>query len=42
MKEKVIYYTDELNDDFAKTEIQRKPLGVKYKYIQTITISYLI
>lgn len=38
MKEKVIYYTDELNDDFAKTEIQRKPLGVKYKYIHKNTL----
>lgn len=33
MKEKVIYYSDELNDDFAKTDIKRKPLGAKYKYV---------
>ena len=27
LKEKVIYYKDELNDDFANNNINRKPLG---------------
>ena len=34
-KEKVIYYKDELNDDFANNNINRKPLGKKFKYIHT-------
>lgn len=32
-KEKVIYYKDEHNDDFAGTGIKRKPLGEGFKYI---------
>lgn len=31
---KVIYYQDELNDDFAKTNISQKPLGDDFKYIK--------
>ena len=33
MKEqKIIYYTDEINDDFAGTHISRKPLPYDYEY----------
>jgi 1-acyl-sn-glycerol-3-phosphate acyltransferase len=32
-KEKVVYYTDELNDDFAGTNIITKPLKEDYRYI---------
>lgn len=32
-KQKIIYYKDELNDDFANTNIERKELGSKFKYI---------
>ena len=32
-KEKIIYYKDELNDDFANTNIKRKELGSNFKYI---------
>ena len=32
-KEKVIYYTDEQNDDFAGTNIKRKSLGKGFRYI---------
>lgn len=35
MKNKVIYYCDELNDDFANTNIIQKPLGENFKYIHT-------
>lgn len=34
-KERVIYYKDELNDDFSGLNINVKPLGDKYKYMQT-------
>ncbi len=34
-KEKTIYYKDEHNDDFARTNIKRKPLGEKFRYIHT-------
>ena len=30
---RVIYYTDELTDDFAGTNIKTKVIGPKYKYI---------
>ena len=30
---KVIYYSDELNDDFAGTNIKQKPLGKDYRYM---------
>ena len=33
-KTKVIYYTDELNDDFAGTNIKQKAVGKNFKYIQ--------
>ncbi len=32
-KTKVVYYTDELTDDFAGTQIKRKPLGKRYRYV---------
>lgn len=32
-KEKVIYYKDEQNDDFANTKIKRKALGKGFRYI---------
>lgn len=31
---KTFYYTDELNDDFARTNIKRKPLPENYKYVR--------
>lgn len=31
---KTFYYTDELNDDFAKTDIKRKPLPENHKYFR--------
>ncbi len=34
-KEKIIYYQDELTDDFAGNNITSKPLGKKFKYIHT-------
>ncbi len=34
-KEKVIYYKDELNDDFAENDIKRKSLGENFKYVHT-------
>ncbi len=33
MKQKVIYYKDEWNDDFAGTDIQRKPLRPDFEYV---------
>ena len=35
VKERVIYYSDEQNDDFAENNIQRRPLGKGFKYIHT-------
>ena len=35
IKEKRIYYKDELNDDFSGLRIHAKPLGEKYQYIHT-------
>lgn len=32
-KQKIIYYSDELNDDFANTNIKQKNLGKNFKYI---------
>ncbi len=32
MKRKTFYYSDLLNDDFANTKINNKPLGAKFKY----------
>lgn len=32
-KQKVVYYSDPLNDDFAGTNIKKKPFPKKYKYI---------
>lgn len=34
MKPQTIYYSDEVNDDFAGTDIERKPLPENYKYIK--------
>ena len=34
-KERVIYYKDELNDDFSGLDIDVKPLGEGYKYMRT-------
>ena len=34
-EEKVIYYKDELNDDFAGLNINLKPLGPRYRYMRT-------
>ena len=34
-KERVIYYKDELNDDFAGNNIKTKPLGKKFKYVHS-------
>ena len=34
-KERVIYYKDELNDDFADLNIKLRPLGEGYKYMRT-------
>ena len=31
---RIIYYEDELNDDFAKTNISQKHLGDDFKYIK--------
>ncbi len=33
MKQKIIYYSDEVNDDFAGTNIKKKPLPENYVYI---------
>ena len=33
-KERVIYYKDELNDDFSGLDIEVKPLGEKFQYIR--------
>lgn len=33
MKKKIIYFNDELNDDFAGTNINQKVIDKKYKYI---------
>lgn len=35
MKTKVIYYSDEKNDDFSGLKDRNKPLGEKYRYIRT-------
>lgn len=35
MGENVIYYTDELNDDFSGLSIHEKPLGERYQYVHT-------
>ena len=35
MSKKIIYYDDELNDDFANNNIKRKPLGNNFKYVHT-------
>ena len=34
-KKKVIYYKDELNDDFAENNIKRKSLSENFKYVHT-------
>ena len=33
MRKKIVYYTDELNDDFSGTNIKQKPLKENFKYI---------
>lgn len=33
MKQKTFYYSDEVNDDFAGTHIDRKPLPTDYEYL---------
>lgn len=35
MKERVIYYKDERNDDFSGLKIKVKPLGEKFRYVRT-------
>lgn len=32
---KIIYYKDEINDDFSGLNLETKPLGEKYRYIRT-------
>ncbi len=34
-QERIIYYKDELNDDFSGLDIEARPLGEKYQYIRT-------
>lgn len=34
MKSQTIYYSDEVNDDFAGTDIEKKPLPENYEYIK--------
>ena len=34
-EQKVIYYKDELNDDFSGLDIKVRPLGENYKYMRT-------
>lgn len=34
-KERIIYYKDEMNDDFSGLSIKVRPLGEKYKYMRT-------
>lgn len=34
MKEKIIYFTDELNEEFAPAQLERKPIGSDYVYIK--------
>ncbi|MEE1018859.1 MAG: hypothetical protein UH824_05200 [Acutalibacteraceae bacterium] len=36
MSKRIIYYQDEINDDFASTNINTKPLREKYEYITYI------
>ncbi len=38
MSRKVIYYSDELNDDFAGTDITARPIDESYKYINNSPI----
>lgn len=33
MKNKIVYYTDELSDDFARTKIRQKPLKNNFLYV---------
>lgn len=35
MKKRVVYYKDELNDDFAKTQVQAKSLPKNFKHVRT-------
>lgn len=42
MKEKTIYYHDELNDDFKKTKLNRPPLKENYKYKRTNRFNNLL
>lgn len=35
MKKRVIYYRDELNDDFAKTQVEAKSLPKNFKHVKT-------
>lgn len=34
-KQRTIYYSDELNDDFSGLKVRNKPLGEKYRYMRT-------
>lgn len=34
-EEQIVYYKDELNDDFSGLKIKERPLGEKYQYIRT-------
>ena len=34
MRQRIIYYRDEVNDDFAGTNIKTKPLRENYRYIR--------
>ena len=36
MKEKLVYYSDELNDEFAGDNIKAKPIGENYKYFKAL------
>lgn len=33
LKQKVIYYKDELNDEFAFDKIKPRKIGAEYKYV---------
>ena len=41
MKEKLVYYSDELNDEFAGDNIKAKTIDENYKYLHNYAILYL-
>lgn len=42
LKNRIIYYEDELNDEFSKAKIKARPIDGSYKYVRSRVLSFIL